>query len=344
MKASGFQHPVSGSDMHIVPDVFAPTVPKKASRDGFGKALLELGEKNPDVWALSADVSESTRTHWFAEKFPDRFVQAGVAEQNMAGVAAGIAACGKKAFISAFAAFSPGRNFDQIRVSVCYSNLDVKIHASHAGISVGPDGASHQMLEDIAMMRALPNMTVLVPCDMEQAKKATLAAAQLKTPVYIRTSRENSPVFTTTQTQFEIGKANVYRDGKDVAIFACGLQVFEALKAAEELKTKGTDAAVIDMHSIKPLDTETVVAYAKKCGALVSAEDHQINGGLGSAIAEVLCEPQSVSGIQHPVSLVRVGMRDSFGESGNAYELFKKYGIDAAGIVKAAEGAAKSRR
>jgi len=318
--------------MHLVPDIFAPALPKKASRDGFGKALLELGEKDPNVWALSADVSESTRTHWFAEKFPERFVQVGVAEQNMAGVAAGIASCGKKAFISAFAAFSPGRNFDQIRVSVCYSNLDVKIHASHAGLSVGPDGASHQILEDIALMRALPNMTVLVPCDLEQAKKATLEAAKLKTPVYIRTSRENSPVFTTPSTPFAIGKANVYRDGKDAAIFACGLQVFEALKAAEELKKKGIDAAVIDMHSIKPIDKETILYYAKKCKALVSVEDHQINGGLGSAIAEVLCE-------NHPAPLKRLGMHDKFGESGNASELFRKYGLDAAGIVKGAEEA-----
>jgi transketolase len=330
-------NPEQKTAMNLVPDIFAATVPKKASRDGFGKALLELGEKDQNVWALTADVSESTRTHWFAEKYPDRFVQVGVAEQNLAGIAAGIAACGKQAYISAFAAFSPGRNFDQIRVSVCYSNSDVKIHASHAGLSVGPDGASHQILEDIAMMRALPNMTVLVPCDLEQAKKATLAAAKLKTPAYIRTSRENTPVFTTPQTPFEIGKANVYRDGKDVAIFACGLQVFEALKAAEELKKKGIDAAVIDMHSIKPIDEATIAQYAKKCGVLVSAEDHQVNGGLGGAIAEVLCE-------SHPVPLVRVGVKDSFGESGNCAELYKKYSIDSAGIIKSVEEALRLKK
>ncbi len=337
------------SEMHLVPDIFAQDVPKKASRDGFGKAIVELGETDHNVWALTADVSESTRTHWFAEKFPDRFVQTGVAEQNMAGVAAGIASCGKKAFISAFAAFSPGRNFDQIRVSICYSNLDVKIHASHAGLSVGPDGASHQILEDIALMRALPNMTVLVPCDMEQAKKATLAAAKTATPAYIRTSRENSPVFTTSQTPFEIGRANVYRDGgpnPDIAIFACGLQVFEALKASEELKKKGINAAVIDMHTIKPRDKATVIAYAKKCWALVSAEDHQVSGGLGGAIAEVLSEPETIAAIGNgvngravPVPLVRVGVKDSFGESGSCAELYRKYGIDAAGIEKAVVGA-----
>ncbi|MEW6749007.1 MAG: transketolase family protein [Candidatus Micrarchaeota archaeon] len=330
--ASGTQHPAAGNGMHLVPDIFADTVPKKPNRDGFGKALLELGEKDQNIWALSADVSESTRTHWFAEKFPDRFVQVGVAEQNMAGAAAGIASCGKKAFISAFAAFSPGRNFDQIRVSICYSNLDVKIHASHAGLSVGSDGASHQMLEDLAMMRALPNMTVLVPCDLEQAKKATLESAKLKTPCYIRTSRENYPVFTTSATPFVIGKANVYREGKDVAIFACGLQVFESLKAAEALKAKGIDAAVIDMHSIKPIDKEAIVRFAKQCGALVSAEDHQITGGLGGAIAEVLCS-------EFPVPLLRVGAKDTFGESGSAKELFKKYGVDSAAIEKAAEQA-----
>ncbi|MFH0737762.1 MAG: transketolase family protein [Candidatus Micrarchaeota archaeon] len=324
------QHPATGKDMYLVPDIFAPTMTKKAIRDGFGRGLVELAENDPNIWALSADVSESTRTHWFAEKYPDRFVQVGVAEQNMAGVAAGIASCGKKAFISAFAAFSPGRNFDQIRVSVCYNDVDVKVHASHAGLAVGPDGASHQMLEDIALMRSLPNMTVIVPCDMEQAKKATLALGKTKTPAYLRTSRENSPVFTTPQTQFEIGKANIYRDGNDVAIFACGLQVYESLKAAEELKKNGIDAAVIDMHTIKPIDNEVIVSFAKKTKLLVSVEDHQIAGGLGSAIAEVLCE-------KHPARLVRLGMKDEFGESGSAYELFKKYGLDAAGIVKAVE-------
>jgi len=325
------------TDMHLVPDMFGAAIAKKASRDGFGKALLELGEKDQNVWAVSADVSESTRTHWFAEKFPQRFVQVGVAEQNMAGVAAGIASCGKLAFISAFGAFSPGRNFDQIRVSVCYNDSNVKVHASHAGLSVGPDGASHQMLEDIAMMRSLPNMMVVVPCDVEEAKKATLETAKHKTPAYIRTSRENAPVFTTPNTPFELGKANVYRDGKDVAIFACGLQVYEALKAAEELKKKGIDAAVIDMHTIKPIDSATIIEYAGKCGVVVSVEDHQIIGGLGSAIAEVLSE-------KCPTPLVRVGMKDSFGESGSCSELYRKYGLDAAGITKSAEEAVKMKR
>jgi len=325
------------SGMNLVPDPFAATLAKKSSRDGFGKALAELGAADANVWAVSADVSESSRTHWFAEKFPERFVQVGVAEQNMAGVAAGIASCGKTAFMSAFGAFSPGRNFDQIRVSICYNDVDVKVHASHTGLSVGPDGASHQMLEDIALMRALPNMTVLVPSDLEQARKATLAAAAVKTPAYIRTSRENAPVFTTPGTPFVIGKANVYRDGKDVAVFACGLQVWESLKAAEELKKEGIDAAVIDMHSIKPIDKACILSYAKTCGVIVSAEDHQVAGGLGSAIAEVLAE----SGC--PAVLRRVGM-NGFGETGSCTELYRKYGLDSSGIAKAAKEALKMKK
>ncbi|MDD5339702.1 MAG: transketolase C-terminal domain-containing protein [Candidatus ainarchaeum sp.] len=321
----------------LAPDLFSPALAKKSSRDGFGKALAELGERDRNVWAVSADVSESSRTHWFAEKFPERFVQVGVAEQNMAGVAAGIASCGKMAFISAFGAFSPGRNFDQIRVSICYNDVNVKIHASHTGLSVGPDGASHQVLEDMAMMRALPNMTVIAPADMEEARKATHAAAALKTPVYIRTSRENAPVFTTPDTPFTVGKANVCREGSDAAIFACGLQVYESLKAAEELKKEGIGAAVIDMHTIKPIDRVCILAYAKKCGVLVSAEDHQVDGGLGSAIAEVLAESSC------PAVLRRVGM-NGFGETGSCSELYKKYGLDAAGIAKAVRGALKRKK
>jgi transketolase len=260
-------------------------------------------------------------------------VQCGVAEQNMAGVAAGLAMAGKKPFISAFAAFSPGRNFDQIRVSICYNESDVKIHASHAGLAVGPDGASHQILEDIGMMRMLPSMRVIVPCDMEEARKATFALHASPGPAYLRTSRENCPLITTAGTPFVLGKANVLCDGADAAIFACGQQVCEALRASEALKAKGISAAVINMHTVKPIDRETILAYAKKCRLLVSAEDHQIDGGLGSAIAEVLCSA-------HPARLVRLGMKDAFGETGSAAELYKKYGLDAAGIEKAVESAA----
>ena len=310
---------------------------KKPTRDGFGKALVELGEANPDVWALTADVSESTRTHWFAEKYPKRFVQVGVAEQNLAGVAAGIAACGKTVFISAFAVFSPGRNWDQIRVSICYNDVNVKIHGSHTGLMVGPDGASHQALEDIAILRSLPNMIIVSPADFEQTKKAVHAVAAIKTPAYIRTTRGKTPVFTTKDTPFEIGKANVYREGKDVAIFAHGVTVWESLQAAEKLKQKGIDAAVIDCHTIKPIDQETIVKYAKQCGLLVSVEDHQIAGGLGSAIAEVLAE-------NSPCPLKRHGIYDRFCESASAGELFKKYLLDADGIAKTVEESMKMKK
>ncbi len=312
--------------------------PMKANRDGFGKALVELAQEDPNIWVVTADVSESTRTHWFAEKFPERFVQVGVAEQNLAGIGAGIAACGKTVFISAFSAFSPGRNFDQIRISICYNNFNVKIHGSHSGISVGPDGASHQMLEDIAMMRALPNMIVIVPSDFEQVRKATIAAAKIKQPVYIRTCREKSPIFTSQETPFEIGKANVYRDGKDIAIFACGLQVYESLKAAEELKKDGIDVAVIDCHTIKPIDKKTIFKYAEKTKLIVSVEDHQVHGGMGSAIAEVLAEAAC------PAKLKIHGIYDMFAESGTAQELMKKYKLDWAGIAEVVKEAVKSKK
>lgn len=322
--------------MNLIKDLFKPEM-LKPSRDGFGKAIVELAEKDQNVWALSADVSESTRTHWFAEKFPQRFVQLGVAEQNLAGVAAGIAACDKTVFISAYGVFSPGRNWDQIRVSICYNNVNVNIHASHTGLTVGPDGASHQALEDIGMMRPLPNMIIMAPADMEQARKATYAAAATKTPCYIRTARQKSAVFTTPETPFEIGKANVYKDGNDVAIFAHGVPVYESLKAAEELKKKGIDAAVIDCHTIKPIDSEIIVKYAKKCGLIVTVEEHQIIGGMGSAVAEVLGE-------NSPCPLKRHGIYDRFCESGSPADLLKKYMLDADGVVKTVEESMKMKR
>lgn len=300
---------------------------KKPTRDGFGKALAELGEENENIWVLTADVSGSTRTNWFADKFPKRFVQVGVAEQNMTGVAAGIAACGKTVFISAFGAFCPGRNWDQIRVSLCYNNSNVKIHASHTGLAVGPDGASHQALEDLASVRSLPNITILTPADMLETLKATKAAAALDTPCYIRTSREKTPVFTTKKTPFKIGKANVCHEGSDVAIFTYGAQVYESLKAAELLEKKGISAAVVNCHTIKPFDIDVVKKYAKKVKLIITVEDHQINGGLGSVVAEALSEVNS------SCRLKRHGMYDCFGESGSAKELFEKYKLDAKGIA-----------
>ncbi|MBD3210685.1 transketolase family protein [Candidatus Micrarchaeota archaeon] len=322
--------------MKLIKNLFEPEL-LKPSRDGFGKALVELGEKSEDFWVLTADVSESTRTHWFAEQFPKMFVQVGVAEQNLAGVAAGIASCGKTVFISAYGVFSPGRNWDQVRVSICYNNVNVNLHASHTGLTVGPDGASHQALEDISITRCLPNMIVMSPCDMEEAKKAAHAAAENILPCYIRTSREKTPVFTTPETPFEIGKANVYRDGKDVAIFAHGVPVYESLKAAEKLKEKGIDAAVIDCHTIKPIDEKTILKYGKQCGLIVTVEEHQVNGGMGSAVAEVVAEnnlcPMKIHGVY-----------DKFCESGSAKELLHKYLLDAEGIEKVVEDSMKMKK
>lgn len=316
-------------EMALIDPIDAPQA-RKTSRDGFGKALVELGSEDKNVWVATADVSESTMAHLFAEKFPERFVQVGVAEQNLAGVAAGIASCGKIVFISAYGVFSPGRNWDQLRVAICYNDVPVKLHGSHTGITVGPDGASHQALEDIAITRVLPNMTVVVPADSEEARKATLEVAKLPGAGYIRTCREKMPVFTTAGTPFTIGKANVYRFGNDVAIFACGPVVYESILAAEKLENEGISCAVIDCHTVKPIDAEAVRYWGGKTKLLVSVEEHQVNGGLGSAIAEV------VSGLPraHACTLKRHGINDTFCESGGALELLKKYGLDAEGIAR----------
>jgi transketolase len=324
-------------DMNLAEPLFEPAPKAAPSRDGFGKALVELGESDPNVWVLTADVSESTRTHLFAEKFPKRFVQVGVAEQNLAGVAAGIAACGKTVFISAYGVFSPGRNWDQVRVSVCYNNVPVKLHGSHTGLTVGPDGASHQALEDIAMTRVLPNMIVVAPADAEEARKAVLAVAKLPGGAYIRTCREKLPAFTTEKTPFEVGKANVYRDGNDVAIFACGEEVYESLRAAEALSKEGIDAAVIDCHTIKPMDEGAVEEWAKRTGLIVTVENHQVIGGLGSAVAEA-------AGSIHPVPVIRHGIHDRFCESGESAELMAKYKLDSNGIAEVVRKAVEDRK
>ncbi|MEK7506815.1 MAG: transketolase C-terminal domain-containing protein, partial [Patescibacteria group bacterium] len=260
----------------------------KPTRDGYGLGLVEAGEKDERVVVLCADLSESTRSQWFKDKFPDRFIQMGVAEQNMATVAAGLANYGKIPFISSYAAFSPGRNWEQIRTTIALNNVPVKIGGAHAVISVGPDGATHQQLEDIAIMRTMPNMVVLVPCDAIEAQKATMAAAFNNKPTYIRFGREKSPVFTTVETPFEIGRAEIFREGKDVSIITCGMLLYNALVAAEKLAQEGIDCEVINFHTIKPLDEKTITTSAKKTGAVVSVEEHQITGGLGSAVAECL--------------------------------------------------------
>ncbi len=304
-------------------------IQKAPTRDGYGKGLVEAADKDERVVVLSADLTESTRAHWFAEKYPLRFIQVGVAEQNLALVASGLANYGKIPFISSYAAFSPGRNNEQIRTNVCINNVPVKIAGAHAGISVGPDGATHQALEDIALMRVLPRMVVIVPCDAFEAQKATVAAAFNDQPTYLRFGREKSPVFTTHQTPFEIGKAELFRDGKDVAIIGCGMLLYNALVAAEELsEEEGIECAVVNNHTIKPLDEKTILHVAERTGAVVTVEEHQINGGLGSVVAEFLAK-------NHPVPQEFIGVHDRFGESGESRELMKEFGLDVPAIKAA---------
>jgi transketolase len=306
------------------------TVPLAYTRDGFGKALLELGETNSNVVALCADLAESTRMLAFKEKYPERYIELGVAEQNLATVASGLANYGKIPFMASYATFSPGRNNEQIRTTISLNRVPVKIIGSHAGLSVGPDGATHQALEDIALMRAQPNMTVLSPCDMEEAYRATLAAAAHPGPVYIRLAREKTPVMTVADTPFIIGKANIVWEsdhGSEVAVFATGPLLHNALLAAKELE-HAVPVVVINIHTIKPLDREAIIAAAKAAGAVVTVEEHQVAGGLGSAIAEVLAA-------ECPTPVEFVGVKDRFGQSGTPAELIEHYGMGVSHIVAA---------
>ncbi|HEX5429645.1 MAG TPA: transketolase C-terminal domain-containing protein [Patescibacteria group bacterium] len=305
-------------------------------RSGFGEGMMILGKENPKVIALCCDLTDSTKLGDFAKTYPDRYVEVGVAEQNLAGLGAGFAHEGFIPFITSYATFSPGRNWDQIRVSICYSQNNVKVIGSHAGISVGPDGATHQAMEDIAITRVLPNMTVLVPCDAIEARKATIAAAKLNGPVYIRLAREKTAQFTTDATPFEIGKAYVYREGRDVTIAAAGPQVYYALQAANALKKEKIDCEVINVASVKPLDVETLVASVKKTQAIVTAEEHQVTGGVGSAVAEALAR-------NFPVPQEFVGMPDHFGESGEQSELIAKWGMDSKAIINAVKKVLKRK-
>lgn len=312
----------------LAENLFSPEIKQVPIRNGYGEGLLVLGKENPDVVVLCCDLVESTRSLDFAKAYPDRYIEVGVAEQNLAGLGAGMAHEGKIPFITSYATFSPGGNWDQIRISICYSGNNVKIIGSHAGISVGPDGATHQALEDIAITRVLPRMTVLAPCDAIEARKATIAAAKIQGPVYIRLAREKTPQFTTEETQFEIGKAYVFREGKDCTIAAAGPQVYYALQAADELFKEGIECEVINFVSIKPLDEKVLIKSLKKTKCLVSAEEHQVAGGLGSALAEVMVR-------NFPVSQEFVGMPDHFGESGEPNELIAKWGMDSKAIVAA---------
>ncbi|MGB9903107.1 MAG: transketolase family protein [Desulfotomaculales bacterium] len=312
---------------------------KIATRDAYGEALVELGKENPDIVVLDADLSKSTKTINFKKRYPERFFNLGVAEQNMLGTAAGLAAAGKIPFCSTFAVFAPGRSFDQLRNSIAYPQLNVKICASHAGITVGEDGATHQSVEDIALVRSVPNMTVLVPADAVETKKAVRAAAEIKGPVYIRLGRAAVPVLHGDDLYFVPGKALVMREGSDATIIAAGMMVAEALEAAGELAKEGVSVRVLNMHTIKPLDVEAIKAAAEETGAIVTAEEHSIIGGLGSAVAEAVCE-------FCPVPVLRVGIRDTFGESGPPDQLLEKYGLKAhhlAGAVREALRRKKGR-
>lgn len=300
---------------------------KKATRQSYGESLLELGKENKNVVVFDADLSTATKTNLFAKEFPDRFFDMGIAEQNMISTAAGMATCGKIAYASTFAVFAAGRAYDQIRNSVCYPKLNVKICATHAGITVGEDGATHQMLEDISMMRTLPNMTVISTSDDIETKWAVKEISKINGPVYLRLSRLATPVIYNEDQKFEIGKAIQIGDGTDATIFATGVTVNEALKAQEQLKENGIDVRVVDIHTIKPIDRDIIIKCAKETKKLISIEDHNVIGGLGSAISEVLTD-------ECPTELIRLGINDTFGKSGNAVELMEYFGITAERIIE----------
>jgi transketolase len=303
-------------------------VATKPSRDGYGEALLMLAEKDDRIIVMDADVAKSTRTNWVQDKYPHKFMDMGISEQDMIGTAAGLALGGMIPFVSTYGVFLAGRGWDQIRTTVCYGNINVKFGGAHGGISVGPDGATHQALEEVALMRVLPNMTVIVPCDATETKKATLAAAQMYGPCYIRFGREPVPVITEDSTPFELGKGSLFRDGKDVTVIANGPMVYEALQAAESLKNEGINVRVINLHTVKPLDKDIVIKAARETGAIVTAEEHQIYGGLGGAVSECIVR-------NCPVPVEMVGINDTFGESGQPEELMEKYGLRSANIIDA---------
>lgn len=303
---------------------------QKDTRSGFGAALVELGRKNNQVVALTADLGGSLKMNEFEKEFPDRFFQVGIAEANMMGIAAGLTIGGKIPFTGTFANFSTGRVYDQIRQSIAYSNKNVKICASHAGLTLGEDGATHQILEDIGMMKMLPNMTVISPCDYNETKAATLAIAEHQGPVYLRFGRPAWPVFTSPDEPFVIGKAKLMIEGADVTIIATGHMVWKTIEAAEALQERGISAELLNIHTIKPLDEEAIIRSVKKTGCVVTVEEHMRNGGLGESVAQCLC-------LYHPSPMEFVAVNDTFGESGKPLELLKKYGLDVPNIVAAAE-------
>lgn len=308
------------SNLHLVENIGDESIASEPIRKGFGRGLLEAGKQDEQVVALCADLTESTQMHLFKEAYPERFVEIGVAEQNLVTVASGMAAMGKVPFTSSYAAFSPGRNWEQIRTTACLNEQPVKVVGSHAGISVGPDGATHQMLEDIALMRVLPNMVVVAPGDSLEAEKATLAIAKNDKPSYLRLAREATPIFTTEKTPFEIGKAYVLKEGKDITIAATGTMTYQALLAAKILESDGIEVEVVHCPTIKPLDIETIEHSVRKTGKIITAEEAQVAGGFAGAVAEGLME-------RYPVPMRRIGMKDRFGESGQPDELLKHFGL-----------------
>lgn len=320
--------------------MFDANVEQAPIRKGFGEGLVVAGEQNKNVVGLCADLTESTQMHLFARKFPERFIQVGVAEQNLVTVASGLAAMGKIPFSSSYAMFSPGRNWEQIRTTICYNDRKVVIVGSHAGISVGPDGGTHQAIEDIAIMRVLPNMVVLSPCDSIEAKKATIEAAKIKEPVYIRLAREKTPIMTSEETPFEIGKGQIFFSPPmtpQVGIISTGALTHKAIVAAQKFAQKGIAVKVLNISTIKPIDSEAIINLAKEAGSIVTVEEHQIIGGLGSAVAEVLSQ-------NFPVPQEFIGVRDKFGQSGTPEELIEHYGMGVSHIEAAIEKVLKRKK
>jgi len=318
------------NELNLNQHLFNEDVEKAATRAGYGEGLVALGETNPNVVVLSADLTESVKADKFAEKFPERFFEMGVAEQNMAAVAAGFGVTGKVAFISSYATFSPGKNLETLRTTAVYNDANVKIAGHHAGLMTGPDGATHQATEDLAITRSWPKMKVIVPCDAHQAAKATMYSGNNYGPFYLRFTRDNSPLITTVDTPFDFGKAQTFwiTDNPQAAIFATGYMVFHALLAAKELEEHGINVLVTNIHTIKPIDEEAIINIARQTGAIISVEDHQVDGGLGSAIAEVLSK-------NHPTPQEFIGLQNTFGESGKIDELLTKYNMDKNSIVQA---------
>ena len=317
--------------MHLVD--YRTEVKQLPTRNGFGEGLIEAGTRNRNVLAICADLAESTRMEGFKKAHPDQYIEIGVAEQMLVAMAGGLAAVGKTPWIASYAMFNPGRSWEQVRTIMALNETDVKIAGAHAGVSVGPDGATHQAVEDIAIMRVIPHMMVVVPCDSVQTKKATIALSETFGPTYLRFAREKSAIVTTDETPFEIGKAQIFREGKDVAIVACGILVYNALIAADELSREdGIEARVVNNHTVKPMDTDAIVDAGKSCGAVVTVEEHQKHGGMGSRVAEILAQ-------HHPVPIEFIGVEDRFGQSGDPVELIEYYGMGTASIKEAARRA-----